>query len=166
MYRVSGAYLQSGALPYRVGKHGRPEVLVVLSDSKRWTIPKGRTEPHLSLADNAAKEAFEEAGVIGEIALRPSGTYRATKRCDSGRMTIEVWVYLLRVTEAMKRWPEKQRRQARWVSCPEAARLLGEPLLQRLCRQLEDAAKTTARRDDRPLVAAAVRRVRRASRRI
>src|SRR5260221_14781847 len=96
MYRVSGAQIQSGALPYRIDKAGRRQVLLVTSArSSRWTIPKGRVVPGLSLAENAAKEATEEAGVIGRVAGRSAGDYRAVKGGGGGKTVIDGWVYLL-----------------------------------------------------------------------
>jgi 8-oxo-dGTP pyrophosphatase MutT (NUDIX family) len=139
MYCVSGVRLQSAALPYRVDRAGRPEVLLVTSArAKRWTIPKGRVELHLSLAENAVKEAREEAGIVGAVAPRSSGTFRTTKRAGGGVIAIEVRVYLLRVTGALEDWPEKRRRRIKWVSCMAAARLLREPLLRHLCLQLNE----------------------------
>ena len=139
MYRVSGAQIQSGALPYRIDKAGRRQVLLVTSArSSRWTIPKGRVVPGLSLAENAAKEAMEEAGVIGRIAARSAGSYRAVKRLGTGTTIIDVWVFLLDVRKTLEDWPEKRQRKIKWVSPASAARLLREPLLQRLCRQLAD----------------------------
>src|SRR5260221_9941735 len=125
MIRVSGIKLQSGALPYRVEADGSVRVLLVTtSRAHRWSIPKGRAEPHLSLAENAAKEAFEETGVTGEIAPQAAGMFRAVKRVGFAESVIEVWVFALRVTSMAADWPEKRRRQTRWVSCAEAARLL------------------------------------------
>jgi 8-oxo-dGTP pyrophosphatase MutT (NUDIX family) len=139
MYRVSGAQFQSGALPYRVDKAGRRQVLLVTSArSSRWTIPKGWVVPGLSLAENAAKEAMEEAGVVGKVAARSAGSYRAIKRLGAGTTIIDVWVFLLAVTATLDDWPEKRHRRIKWVSPATAARLLREPLLQRLCRQLGD----------------------------
>ena len=140
MYRVSGAHIQSGALPYRTNKAGRRQVLLVTSArSSRWTIPKGRVVPGLSLAENAAKEAMEEAGVVGNVATRAAGSYRAVKRLPTGKTVIDVWVFLLDVTRTLGDWPEKGRRRIKWVSPTTAGRLLREPLLRRLCRQLEGA---------------------------
>jgi len=137
MYRVSGAHIQSGALPYRVDKAGRRQVLLVTSArSRRWTIPKGKVAPGLSLAENAAKEAIEEAGVVGKVAARPAGSYRAIKRVGASRTIIDVWVFFLAVTATLDDWPEKRHRRIKWVSPATAARLLREPLLQRLCRRL------------------------------
>jgi 8-oxo-dGTP pyrophosphatase MutT (NUDIX family) len=134
------AVLQSGALPYRIDETGEVRVLLVTaSRSRRWTIPKGAAEPHLTLAENAAKEAFEEAGVVGEIAPHASGMFRAIKRRPEGDSLIEVWVYLLKVTEELETWPEKDRRDVQWVSCSTAAALLGEPVFQRICAELKQA---------------------------
>jgi ADP-ribose pyrophosphatase YjhB (NUDIX family) len=64
--RDSQVLLEAGVLAYRRQKHGGIEILPVSKRrSKRWGIPKGRVEPHLSFSELAAKEAFEEAGVIG-----------------------------------------------------------------------------------------------------
>jgi 8-oxo-dGTP pyrophosphatase MutT (NUDIX family) len=129
--------LQSGALPYRLTAEGGAEVLLITTGkSKRWSIPKGRAEPHLTLAANAAKEAFEEAGIRGEISPAAMGMFRSIKRARAGHVVIEVWVYLLRVTEQVDNYPEKGRRRLAWVSCAEAAQLLNEPLLRDLCTQI------------------------------
>ena len=111
MYSVSGVRLQSAALPYRIDRAGRPKILLVTSArAKRWTIPKGRAELHLTLAENAAKEALEEAGIVGAVASRSSGMYRAAKRVAGGVVTIEVRVYLMRVTGTLEDWPERRHR--------------------------------------------------------
>jgi 8-oxo-dGTP pyrophosphatase MutT (NUDIX family) len=133
--------LQSGALPYRIDASGEVRVLLVTaSRTRRWTIPKGAAEPHLSLAENAAKEAFEEAGVVGEVAPTAAGMFRAIKRRPEGESVIEVWVYLLKVTEVLADWPEKDRRDVQWVSCTTAAELLAEPVMRRICAELKAAS--------------------------
>ena len=128
--------VQSGVVPYRVGPRGVEVLLVRTSRSRRWSIPKGNAEGHLTLAANAAKEAFEEAGVTGEVAAQPSGMYRAAKRAWHGEAIVEVWVYLLAVTGESDDWPEKGRRQAKWMSHRAAAAALREPLLVSLCQEL------------------------------
>ena len=70
--------LQSGALVYRVDRRNRKQVLLVRKRrSKRWGIPKGTAQPHLSLAENAAKEVFEETGVKGEVQPNSIGMVHA-----------------------------------------------------------------------------------------
>jgi 8-oxo-dGTP pyrophosphatase MutT (NUDIX family) len=133
------AVLESGVLAFRREGSGEPLVLLISKRrSKKWGIPKGRAEPHLSLHENAAKEAFEEAGVVGYIAPSSVGVYRAEKSATNSpaKRVIEVWVYLLEVTETLPDWPEKQKRETRWVSCEVAARQLREPVLTHLCYRL------------------------------
>jgi len=135
----SNAILESGVLAFRRDTDGEPLVLLISKRrSKKWGIPKGRAEPHLSLHDNAAKEAFEEAGVVGNIAPSSVGMYRAEKAAANllGKQVIEVWLYLLEVTEMLTDWPEKGKRKIQWVPCEVAARQLREPVLTHLCCRL------------------------------
>jgi 8-oxo-dGTP pyrophosphatase MutT (NUDIX family) len=133
------AILESGVLAFRREENGEPVVLLISKRrSKKWGIPKGRAEPHLSLHENAAKEAFEEAGVIGHVSSSSVGMFRAKKsNADPAhKQLIEVWVYLLEVTEALPDWPEREKRTIRWVPCEVAARQLREPVLTHLCHRL------------------------------
>src|SRR6185437_4781462 len=68
---------QVAALCWRRGPaQGRLEVLLVTSlTARRWILPKGWPEPNLTLAQSAAREALEEAGVVGEINTVPVGCY-------------------------------------------------------------------------------------------
>lgn len=129
--------IQSGALAYRRAENGEISVLLVRKiHSQNWGIPKGKLVPHLSLDENAAKEAFEEAGVRGRIQQVAAATYRAIKRIYGQKCVIEVCVFLLEVTETAKTWPEKAKRDFKWVSPQEAAVLLREPVLADLCMRL------------------------------
>ncbi len=52
-------YTQSGVIPIRK-RRGKLELLMVTStNKKRWVIPKGVKEPHLSPRKSAIKEAWE-----------------------------------------------------------------------------------------------------------
>ena len=137
MSRDPAITLQSGALPFRIDAQGKIRVLLVTTGPHdRWGIPKGAAEPELTLGQNAAKEAFEEAGVIGAVASCSSGMFRTTKRDGLVERIIEVWVYLLEVERTAEDWPEKSRRRTKWVRPKEAARTLREPFLSRLCLEL------------------------------
>jgi ADP-ribose pyrophosphatase YjhB (NUDIX family) len=139
--------LQSGVLAYRRAKKGRFEVLLVKKPlSQNWGIPKGKSEAHLSLPENAAKEAFEEAGVKGVIQQEALGSYRAMKRRGDHEIIVEVWVYLLEVTRVARKWPEKATRLVKWFTPTDAVRLLREPLLIEHCQKLEHQASETSAR--------------------
>ena len=61
---------QVAAVCYRIGKRG-VEFLLVQTRGGRWIFPKGGVEPGLTLAQSAALEAFEEAGVHGRMEAIP-----------------------------------------------------------------------------------------------
>lgn len=135
----TNAILESGVLAFRREHNGEPRVLLISRRrSKKWGVPKGRAEPHPSLHENAAKEAFEEAGVIGYIAPSSVGMFRAENAGANPlrKQIIEVWVYLLEVIETLPDWPEKEKRTTRWVSCEATAQQLREPVLTHLCHRL------------------------------
>jgi ADP-ribose pyrophosphatase YjhB (NUDIX family) len=136
------ALLEAGVLAFR-RNHGDLEILLVSKKrSKNWGIPKGRVEPHLSFSELASKEAFEEAGVIGFISSNSVAMFRAKKRTKNelAQQIIDVWIYLLEVTDTRRKWPEMHKRETRWVSCKEAAQHLREPVLAHLCHRLAQLA--------------------------
>lgn len=108
-------------------------LLVTSRSGKRWIVPKGIVERELTPAESAAKEAWEEAGVLGVLSPDPIGSYRYAKW--GGTCTVEVFV--LDVEEAADQWPEPHRRR-RWVGAAEAAEALREPELRALVLRLAE----------------------------
>lgn len=120
--------VQSGVIPYRT-RDGQIEVLLVTSSTrKRWIIPKGHIEPHLSSRDSAAKEAYEEAGVRGRVPMVPVGYYEH----DDPPGTTRIEVFLMEVETELPRWPEADRRERCWMPLPVARDRVLEPGLQHL----------------------------------
>jgi len=75
-----------------------------------------------STPSSAAREAFEEAGVVGTISTRPVGSFPYEKRLKNGDVLVcEVRVFPLKVSGQRKQWPEKRDRNVKWVSAKEAA---------------------------------------------
>src|SRR5229473_8175256 len=115
---VAGKRVQYAALAYRLNGNARPEVMLVTSrETRRWIIPKGWPQkgkaPHLS----AAREAFEEAGVVGAVGRRAVGSFPYEKRLKNGDVLVcEVHVFPLKVTRQSKQWPEKEHREVKWLS--------------------------------------------------
>jgi 8-oxo-dGTP pyrophosphatase MutT (NUDIX family) len=138
---------QYAALPFML-RNGRPRVMLVTSrGSGRWIIPKGWPEKQLEPHASAAKEAYEEAGIVGRIDERSIGTYRYEKRGPSGEMTIfEVKAFLLEVERQLRDWPEKGQRRKRWVAPAHAARLVADAGLGRLLLELDAAQARRQRR--------------------
>ena len=115
--RLNGIIVQSGVIPFRV-RRGRLEIaLVTASSGPHWTIPKGHIEPELSPQESAAKESFEEAGLVGAVHPRSVCTYSYEKR---GAIR-QVRVYIMAVNQQLREWPERGRRRRRWMCVAEAA---------------------------------------------
>src|SRR5215468_11570993 len=75
-----GRRLQYGALPYRTSNGHRAQFMLVTSrETRRWIIPKGWPKRGKSPHRSAAREAFEEAGVIGAVGRRPVGSFSYAK---------------------------------------------------------------------------------------
>lgn len=126
---------QVAALPVSLGGAGRPHVMLLTSrGTGRWVIPKGWPIPGLTPRDAAAREAYEEAGLVGTVVHeQPIGAYRYDKRLASGRtVTCRVAVYLFRVDRQLGVWPEKAQRRTRWFAPAEAAALVAEAELAAL----------------------------------
>jgi 8-oxo-dGTP pyrophosphatase MutT (NUDIX family) len=130
---------QFAALPYRRRIDDvDPEVMLITSrDTGRWVIPKGWPSEREAAWDCAAREAREEAGLVGEIHKRPVGSYHYKKLLDDG---LPVWctveVFALAVAERLESWPEQGQRVGRWFSLDDAANAVDEPELGALIREL------------------------------
>jgi 8-oxo-dGTP pyrophosphatase MutT (NUDIX family) len=123
---------QSGALPYSI-VDGRVVFLLVTSRrTGRWIFPKGSISSGMTPWDSAAKEALEEAGVVGEIASDVIGTYRNS---DKG-VLIDVDLYPLRVESQLDTWDEMDQRLRHWALLAETRRLLADQSLARIAANL------------------------------
>lgn len=124
--------IQYAALPYCLvpgsdGTPPQPRILLVTSrDTGRWIIPKGWPEKKTKPWDQAAREAFEEAGILGKVSRKPVGTYRYEKRLRKEHVPCLVEVFLLRVERELDEWPEQGQRQRRWMTPDEAALKVSE----------------------------------------
>lgn len=136
MPKVRGS--QCAAVPFRVAEKGAQVVLVTSRDTRRWIVPKGWTKKKLAPGAMAAREAFEEAGVLGTVTALPIGAYRYLKRMPDGdNVRCDVAVYLLEVTEVLDEWPEMDQRERRWVGVGDAADLISDVGMVPLLRLLQ-----------------------------
>jgi 8-oxo-dGTP pyrophosphatase MutT (NUDIX family) len=118
---------QYGALPFSITEEGEIRVLLVTTRGRRdWIIPKGWPIRDLTAAATAAREAYEEAGVVGTVVgEEPFGSYRYEKQKNPRRTTIcEVLVFLFAVKRQLRKWPERSQRKTRWFSPAEASALV------------------------------------------
>ena len=140
--RTTDRPLQTGALPWRIGRKKRLEVLLVTGRrSRRWTIPKGWPMTGKTLAEAAAQEAFEEAGVKGTIDPLPLGSFNHTKQnLPSGLLDVRILVHSLNVDRELPKWPEDGQRRRKWLSIEEAAKKVDSQELRALIMILAERA--------------------------
>lgn len=124
-------YRQSAVIPFRRGATGLAVLLITSRRRRRWVVPKGVVEPNLSPADSAAKEAFEEAGIRGQVLPDPLGFYQYEKW--GGICRVEV--YAMEVEQELSSWPEEFRGRA-WLTPAQAAERVREPELKDLINGL------------------------------
>jgi 8-oxo-dGTP pyrophosphatase MutT (NUDIX family) len=111
---------QVAAVCYRL-RGDRIQFLLVRTGGKRWTFPKGCTEPGLTHAQAAALEAFEEAGVHGRIAENSFARYvlRSGRKAAEG---LVVKAFLCKVSRQVS--PEESKRDPTWFSPENCKKML------------------------------------------
>lgn len=119
---------QYAALPWIDLPEGRFVLLITSRGKGRWLVPKGWPKGGLKGWEVAASEAFEEAGVSGEISRTPAGVYTYKKSLHFfSRVLCSVEVYPLLVTQQRLKWREKGERQLQWIPLAGAAQRADEP---------------------------------------
>jgi 8-oxo-dGTP pyrophosphatase MutT (NUDIX family) len=136
--KAAAKRIQYAALPYRRRADARTQVMLVTSrESGRWVIPKGWPKKRQSPRASAAREAREEAGVVGEIGRDSIGSYSYKKRMKNGSVVAcEVRVFPLKVKRQQKSWPERGQREIQWFSRAKAAKVVNERALGDIIRSL------------------------------
>ncbi|WP_221288705.1 NUDIX hydrolase [Amaricoccus macauensis] len=137
--------LQVGALCWRRSRKGLRILLITSRDTGRWVIPKGWPMRNRTEAGAAAREAWEEAGLRGQISAVSIGVYTYRKRTPhSVFLPCVVRVYPLEAREMLQKFPEIGQRRARWFSPEKAARRVAEHELAALIRAFDPDAWATA----------------------
>ena len=90
--------------------------LITSSSGRHWLLPKGHLKHGCKLGETALQEAWEEAGLVGELVEGSVGHYRFKKL---GR-DYHVVVFWMKVTKVRRHWPEQKRRRRRWLWPSEA----------------------------------------------
>lgn len=126
--KTSKVFQQSGVIPYRIIE-GKVEILLITTRKRQgWVIPKGGLCKGMSPHDSAAKEAWEEAGVLGRVTTEKFGNYQYRKRGNIYRVNL----FLLPVEEVLEDWPEATARERKWLEVNQAAELVKENSLKRI----------------------------------
>lgn len=128
---------QIGAICWRMHR-AKVEVLLITSrDTGRWVIPKGWPMEGLSAAEAAVIEAWEEAGVRGEINPESLGSFGYDKVLSATKaIPCTVTVFGLRVATLHTDFPERKQRRRKWFTAEKAARKVAEPELRQLLKTI------------------------------
>jgi diphosphoinositol-polyphosphate diphosphatase len=122
-YGPNGERLVAGVVPL---SPDRTQVLLIQSSARKgWVLPKGGWETDERTAEDAAcREAWEEAGIecsiekdLGTIAEQRSETQIA-KNPSAPRAAYRF--YEVKVKEEKESWPEKHKRDRKWMSYAKA----------------------------------------------
>ncbi len=128
---------QFGALCWRNGKTVAEVLLISSRETGRWVIPKGWPMKGRTGPQAAAIEAWEEAGVKGQIADEKLGhfTYDKVLKRDTKKQTVQpcmVEVFPLEVSQLAPEFPEQRQRRRKWFAPLDAARKVAELELKAL----------------------------------
>jgi phosphohistidine phosphatase len=125
-------YPQSGVIPFRIVNSNIQILLITTNSCKHWTIPKGLIEDGMSSAESAVQEAYEEAGIRGDLHENSIGNYRYHKWGG----TCEVEVFLMAVTLMLAHWPEEIFRERLWCSTEDAGAMVKHAGLRDILNQI------------------------------
>jgi 8-oxo-dGTP pyrophosphatase MutT (NUDIX family) len=132
---------QVAALPWKWSR-GRLKVMLITSrGTGRWVLPKGWMNEAEDPAAAAAREAHEEAGIVGTVTKAGLGFYTYDKRLDGGpSIRCRVRVYPIAVTRQMKIFKEAGERLLQWFDAEDAADAVKEAELAGLIRAFAESA--------------------------
>lgn len=121
---------QIAALPVRLSADGTVDVYLVTSrGSGRWIIPKGNPIRGLAPQDVAAREAREEAGLVGPVLSRRLGSFDFQRVRGVVGETCLIDVYPMHVEKQLKDYPEKRDRTVRLCNLDTALAIVSSRLL-------------------------------------
>jgi len=125
---------QIGALPYLIRRGQLHLVIVTNSAQSRWIIPKGQSERDMSRQDVAVMEAMEEAGVIGSCV--PGFRVACHRKGENA-----LYIYPLKVTTVLKKWPEMEWRKRAVLPADKAVRMISDPEMSSSIERLLSSLK-------------------------
>lgn len=143
-FRRGSPISQSMAIPFRRDASGGLEILLITSRRRgRWVLPKGnikRMLPHAS----AAKEAFEEAGVLGVVSEIAVNSYQQASPEDALSKQTFIPAFPLFVNTVLQVWPEMNLRERRWYSMKDALSIIKEEGVRLILEQFDKAYRNEA----------------------
>ena len=105
-----------------------------------WGLPKGGIESGETLMQAATREVAEETGISAEVDAELGAIdYSFYSREQNGRIHKTVHYYLMHATGGDTADHDHEVSEARWVSLPEALRLMTYPNEREMVRRAAEA---------------------------
>ena len=124
-------YKQAAALPFRYKNDDLQIMLITSRKNRKWIIPKGLMEEGLTKYELAIKEAYEEAGIAGQVTTQSLGVYQYEKWGG----ICKVSVFSLQVDKILDQWPEDDFRDRKWFNPKEAINIVENSELKDIIKQ-------------------------------
>jgi 8-oxo-dGTP pyrophosphatase MutT (NUDIX family) len=124
--------LQFGALPWRKVDDRLQIMLITSRETQRWVIPKGWPMEGIEPAQAAAVEAYEEAGIRGQMGSTLGSYWYDKRQKDQSVRVLQVEVFPMEVDSELAHWPEARERRRRWFEPEFAAKAVGEAELSQI----------------------------------
>lgn len=119
-------------------KGERIALMFVTSQQRgRWILPKGNLKEGETHAEGCSREAFEEAGIKGDLIADFPITAAIGKSSGAGLKQTAVTYYPFLVREQFDEWPEKAKRQRHWVLIRDAHHVTDREDFRSLIRLFE-----------------------------
>ena len=103
--------------------------MITSREQGQWIIPTGKLEKNLSNRRVALLEAFEEAGIIGE--LDEQFKVQVLIQSPRGKKKRKTIIFLLYVKRILNEWPEKSERKRKSVSIETYVKTVSDKKLKR-----------------------------------
>jgi 8-oxo-dGTP pyrophosphatase MutT (NUDIX family) len=113
-------------IPFRRREEVWEFCLVTSLKKKRWIFPKGIVDPGETPQQSGLKEAWEEAGLRGEIV----GSVVDHFTYEKWGTVLHVDVLLMQVDRVEDQWPEADQRQRCWLNGRDALDRIGRSALR------------------------------------
>lgn len=125
---------QYGVLPYFQSSGKTKIVLITSRNSNQWILPKGNRVPNKSKRESALLEAYEEAGLKGQLDEELKCCFNIISHGEK----VDLTLYPMRVeSRLLKVWPESHQRKRIEVSTKQAKTMIAWPEVVAFIKLLE-----------------------------
>ncbi|WP_180275742.1 NUDIX hydrolase [Sphingobium sp. IP1] len=135
--------MQAVAIPYRRTPDGLEILFVTSRKKKQWILPKGGVPRGMLPHNAAAREAMQEAGVLGAAQPEPVADILVKKRSGQDMPGAVRFIFFrIAVTTELAYWPEDYFRERKWVSLERALKIAGKAYVRDAFRSWERKIRT------------------------